>query len=340
MSGLIPSATVRADLAGVVSKIDPLNMGFVAARVLPLLPVDATRIEFQTLPREEWLKARKNVKRGERGETATGSFQWGRDTLDVAEYTFGVKIDVEYARNLTPAARDALDEKAAQFAAMVCLRQLEQDVQDLLFSIANFPTATAGKDVNATPWTNTSTGTPLDDIEEVRNEVRLASGGFRPNTVVMNHVNRRSLVAHPQFTAVFKGATTDVVSRQIADQQIASVLNIPSVIVPDAVLNSADDGLAQSNGEFWGNNYVMLAVTSEQDPSVVPQLGRIAYVDPVAPAEMGSEPLGFASLGGLPGVVDQYFEPGGKTKVVRFSGRWSPKIFNYEMAGHVYRPQG
>jgi hypothetical protein len=325
-----PTGLVRPDLIGAISEMNFGARGHQGWAALPLQNVSEITANVVRIPRTEYLRRQPGVKRAEGAGASRSNLYTGADSYELIEYTHEVPLD--QIRGLYLPRLANLEAIAAGKAAEVVAMELAHDIRDTLFNETTFPVTGApnGIDVSSSgPWANNSTGVPIDNVNTVREIIRLASGGYLPNFVlfnasVKNILNRQ---ANINSSSVFRGArdTRDVTGAVITDELLATIFDLESVLVDRVAVNSANEGLAASNTNLYSSSYAFVGRRSTVDPTQDPQLGRTLVMEP---PEMGGEASGVTTVDGLPIMIDEYWEPKTKSKVVRATLLAQPKIWD------------
>ena len=116
-----------------------------------------------------------------------------------------------------------------------------------------------GTDVTpANLWSDYTNSTPIVDVTTARRTMQLASGGYKPNCMVVGKEVRDVLVNHPDILARLNGGATVTNTALITDAKLAEIFEVESFYVMEAVRNTAKEGLADSYG-FIGGKHAMLA---------------------------------------------------------------------------------
>lgn len=104
--------------------------------------------------------------------------------------------------------------------------------------------------VNLAFW-DSPTSTPITDVKQAKTFVRLNSGGFAPNKMVLSRPVFDRLVDHPDFIDRVKYGNTS--GPAMANRAImAQLFELDEILVMDAIVNSAGEGVAESNSFIGG----------------------------------------------------------------------------------------
>lgn len=160
-------------------------------------------------------------------------FTVSSDTYFAKNYALGADWVVEDEVN----ADEAL-QWATQHAELVTDR-LMIDFEIRIAAKANDPANTLNNTVThvATAWSNVTGSRPLDDLADMAERFRTGTG-LKPNVLIYpeevgTYLRRNDQIADKLFGDRGGSAT---------DEQIASLINIPKVLVPSILINSVSEG--------------------------------------------------------------------------------------------------
>jgi len=114
---------------------------------------------------------------------------------------------------------------------------------------------------DATPanlWSDYTNSTPITDVTTARRTMQLASGGFKPNTMVIGKEVRDILINHPDVLARLNGGATVSNTALITDAKLAEIFEVENFYVMESVANTAAEGLAEVNGFIGGKNALLV----------------------------------------------------------------------------------
>lgn len=118
---------------------------------------------------------------------------------------------------------------------------------------------TGGTDVDK--WDDYANGDPAKDVSDA-SLTMLQNTGRKPNVMVMGVEVMEALKQHPDAIDRYKHTQTGI----LTEAQVSAWLNIPTVLVGEAVYNSAAEGATVAMSFIWGKNVLMLHVTGS--PSI------------------------------------------------------------------------
>jgi hypothetical protein len=125
---------------------------------------------------------------------------------------------------------------------------------------------------NVVQWSDYDNSTPITDVTTARRTMQLASGGFKPNTMVVGKETRDILVNHPDILARLNGGATVSNTAMITDAKLAEIFEVENFYVMEAVKNTSVEGVAESNA-FIGGKFAMLTHTPSSAGLMTPAAG-------------------------------------------------------------------
>ena len=120
----------------------------------------------------------------------------------------------------------------------------------------------------ADQWSDFINSDPLDDIETGIQTVITATG-TKPNHIHMGRQVWSKLKFHPQLIERFKYTTAN----GLTPQQVASIIDIPTVTIGEATKNTANEGQSNSLAAIWGKG-VLIQV---RNTSPAPETGGMGF---------------------------------------------------------------
>jgi hypothetical protein len=110
-------------------------------------------------------------------------------------------------------------------------------------------------------WDQYTTSNPLLDVQTGINTMK--QSGVSPNTLVMSYSVWTQLLNHPVFQDRIKYSQLGVFTTELA----ARLFNVQRIVVCEAIVNSAADGLTDSLGYVWGK----FALLTRWEPNPTPR---------------------------------------------------------------------
>ena len=236
-----------------------LGMGqgtYIAEELMPRLPMVLSGMMLAKVGNER-LK-RYNLRRAPGSETKRIEVKYEGKVYSVDQYAVEVPIPREIIRESDTSRRlnvgNYLD--ISQIAMTTANGVLGQDYELDVAGLATLPASYAGGHVQAlsggTKW-SAATGTPVTDIRAAMEMIRKKTGK-RPNKLVLSADAHEALIANQEVrgylpTSQLGTATLD---------QIKTILNIPKIVMGDAIWVDAND----VGQDIWGNNAILAYVPS------------------------------------------------------------------------------
>jgi len=194
-------------------------------------------------------------------------------TLSTSSYfadVYGLGMDFD---EQTLANEDAaLDIRAAGAETLAMRLMIHREEQ---FATNFFSTGVWGTDntlSGTSQWSDYTNSTPIQDVTAARRAVQLASGGFKPNTMVVGKEVRDKLINHPDILARLNGGATVTNTALITDAKLAEIFEVENFYVMEAVKNSSVEGVAESNA-FIGGKHALLCYTPSSAGLMSPAAG-------------------------------------------------------------------
>ena len=179
-------------------------------------------------------------------------------TLSTSSYfadVYGLGMDFD---EQTLANEDAmLDIRSAGAETLAMRLMIHREEQ---FATNFFSTGVWGTDNTLSgtdQWSDYTNSTPIQDVTAARRAVQLASGGFKPNTMVVGKEVRDKLINHPDILARLNGGATVTNTALITDAKLAEIFEVENFYVMEAVKNSSVEGVAESNAFIGGKNALL-----------------------------------------------------------------------------------
>jgi hypothetical protein len=235
--------------------------GFVGSSLFPRVPVNASGGQALQFGKESFQLY--SLRRVPGAATKRVRFGYLGALFALLNDAVEVPVPDEDQRDASVVPGVDLATRAVNMGMKVVSRSLEYDQATMALTAANYAadhqTDLSGGGLHK--W-STADGVPIKDIETAKEVIR-ASCGVRANTLVLSATAYAALKANPQIVERFKYTS----SASITTAMLAASLEIPRVVVGDAIVAS-DAGVFS---DIWGNNavlaYVPLAPTSNEEPS-------------------------------------------------------------------------
>ena len=121
-------------------------------------------------------------------------------------------------------------------------------------------------------WSDYTNATPIVDITNARRSMMLASGGFKPNKMVVTRDVRDTLINHPDILARLNGGATVTNTALVTDAKLAEIFEVQEFLVIDAIENTAAEGLSESMS-FMATKKAALYYAPASSGLMVPSAG-------------------------------------------------------------------
>ena len=254
--------------------------GFIADRLIPIVPVSKQSALFWTTNRKEGFRHEPNI--SQRAPMA-----------EARKITFAVSSDNYYAKNYAlasewPAEDEVNADQQLRIAEMHAMNVTDKLMYDLEFRTAALATQVHTQFNVATAWTNKSGAAIYSNLIDFIDTFRQITG-VKPNrmiipTEIWKHVKRNDEIRDLLFGDRGGLAST---------QQLASLLEIDEILVPEILANSAgetetDNGSA-SLTPIWGNYVNLMHVNLLQGQQIDTWAQAFRWTDPKLGVPMAVE---------------------------------------------------
>lgn len=226
---------------------------FIADKVFPVIPVDKKSDKYFTYTKNDWFRDEAQ-RRAPGTESAGGGYNLSTGTYSCDVWAFHKDVDDQTLANadapLTP-----LRESAEFVTRRLMLRRELQFVSDF------FTTGVWGTDVNLgvaggpAQWSDYTSSDPINDIEVGKAEI-LGNTGMEANTLVLGYDVFKALKNHPDIVDRIKYTS----SQTITTDMLASMFDVPRVIVAKAVKATNKEGAADAYDFAFGKGALLTHV--------------------------------------------------------------------------------
>ena len=121
-------------------------------------------------------------------------------------------------------------------------------------------------------WSDYTNSTPIQNVTLALRTAQLASGGFKPNTMVVGKEVRDTLINHPDILSRLNGGSTINNPALVTDGKLAEIFGVENFFVMEAVNNTALEGATEVNAFIGGKN-ALLAYTPSSTGLMTPAAG-------------------------------------------------------------------
>jgi len=266
---LTPSAVhVDQPLTNLTLAYAQSQENFIADKVFPTVGVSKQSDKYYIYDRANMNRTGDVAKLAPRTEVNRIGMTLSTSSYFADVYGLGMDFDEQ-----TLANEDAmLDIRSAGAETLAMRLMIHREEQ---FATNFFSTGVWGTDntlSGTSQWSDYTNSTPIQDVTAARRVVQLASGGFKPNTMVVGKEVRDKLINHPDILARLNGGATVTNTALITDAKLAEIFEVENFYVMEAVKNSSVEGVAESNAFIGGKN-ALLAYTPSTAGLMSPAAG-------------------------------------------------------------------
>lgn len=221
---------------------------FVGQRGMPNHPVDKQSDLYYEFSREDFFRDEAQ-ERADGTESAGGGFSLSTTPYFARVYAFHKDVTDRQRANSDDPVR--LDESATQFVTLKMVLKRE-----MLFKTAFMGTSIWGTDFTPTTKWNAASSDP---ISEIRTGIRTvhSKSGMRPNRLLFGRPAWDALLDNDDVLSRITGGSTKDIPAIVMRELIAQLFEIESIEVFDGVVNSAQQGDAEST-DFIVNDQVLI----------------------------------------------------------------------------------
>ena len=252
--------------------------GFVAGQVFPNLPVQSQSDAYFTYDRGEFNRDAME-ERAPGSESAGGTYTVDQDTYYARVYGYHKDVPDQVRANQDEPIN--LDREATEFVTLKGLikREVTWVRRYLTTGVWTFeiegadarspsldPRGTANKLVH---W-NDPSSTPIEDVRLLKRMV-LEETGFMPMTLTLGRPVFDTLLDHPDIVGRLDRGQTSGPAVATRDS-LAALLELNSVLVMDAIQNTAQEGQAASHS-FIGGKHALLSYRPATAGLLTPSAG-------------------------------------------------------------------
>jgi hypothetical protein len=225
--------------------------GFVADRVFPVVPVQKQSDKYWIYTAADWYRSDSDLApRAPRTKSTEIDFTLSTDSFFCDVYSRAHSFDM-----FTMSNEDAALNLRTQAPRFLTHRlKIAKEIQWASTFFAGGIWTTDWDGVAGTPstnqvkqWSDYTASTPIVDITNMKRQMKLVSGGYTPNTMVMTQDVFDVLVNHPDILDRLNGGATVTNTALITQSKIAEVFGVERLLIMDAVYNSAKEGQTESN---------------------------------------------------------------------------------------------
>ena len=223
---------------------------FIADKVFPNVAVDKKTNKFYEYDRENFFRNEVTA-RAPRTRSQRIGMSLSTQTYTAEVRSLSTDFDFETLAN----ADTALDIRrgASEMLTHNLLIDREKRFMDTFFKsgvwtteydgVANADNDTASE---VTQWDDYTNSTPIVDVTNARRAMQLASGGFKPNKMVVTRDVHDTLINHPDILARINGGATVTQTALITQAKLAEIFEVAEYYIVDAIENTAKEGLTEA----------------------------------------------------------------------------------------------
>ena len=249
---------------------------FIADKVFPVVGVDHQSDYYYIYDRENMNRSGDVAKVAPRTELETIGMSISNSTYNADVYGLAMDFDEQTLANEDAALE--IRQAGAQTLAMRMMIHREKQFASTFFATGVWTTEVDGV-ASATPtagqrtqWNDYTNSEPIVDVTDARRAMQLASGGFKPNTMIVGKEVRDKLINHPDILGRLNGGATVTNTALVTDAKLAEIFEVENFFTMEAVENSAKEGLTESNA-FIGGKHAMLTYTPASASKMSPAAG-------------------------------------------------------------------
>lgn len=274
--GVPTTAIQRFDLSMTFNEfsLEANRRGYIALQVMPPVPVSMQSAQFQRVQIESVLTKIEDTERDPDGTYKRDSFTWTPDSYATAEH--GVEEPVSDRLIRMYGSEIRAEAIKTERAINRLLQALEADVASSLQDTAVFTGALA--QAAGTVWSTASSATPITNIDDAAEKVKLACG-HRANALIVTDIALKKMIRTAQVQDLLKSSGRDDPKNLQAVEGLKSLLMLDFIFVTDAMKNTADKGQAASLSRTWDKTKAMVCRVATEEAadleSAMPSIGRI-----------------------------------------------------------------
>jgi hypothetical protein len=247
---------------------------FIADKVFPNVAVSKKTDKYYIYDRANFNRTEVQA-RAPRTKAPRVGLSISTDSYSADVYSLSTDFDFETLANEDQALN--IRAAAAQMLTYQLLIDREAKWVSSFFGTGIWTTNYAG--VASTPsagqviqWSDYTNATPIVDITNARRAMMLASGGFKPNKMVVTRDVRDTLINHPDILARLNGGATVTNTALVTDAKLAEIFEVQEFLVIDAIENTAAEGLSESMS-FMATKKAALYYAPASSGLMVPSAG-------------------------------------------------------------------
>lgn len=280
------------------------NDGFVGERLFPSVPVKKQSDKYYQFGREAWgLEPGSDVRAPGTEANEIPGLALSLTPYFAQEHMLQIAVTDEERENADSPL--APDRDGAELVTAKVLLGREIAIKNMVTNTANYASGYSTTLVGTDQWSDLDDSDPIQDVKAGR--LAIHAGLFVDiNTAIIPYQVMSVLEDHPDFIERIKYSERAIITPEL----IATLFNIPNIIVPSVGWNSARMGASEALAYLWGKDVVM------------------AYVPPRPGMKIPA--FGYEFTWAYPGagvqVVDRWREEKRKSDLIRVGRRYDLKL--------------
>ncbi len=239
---------------------------FIADKVFPVVGVDKQSDQYYIYDRATMNQSGNVRKLAPRTEVNRVGQKISNEAYFADVYGLGMDFDDQTLAN-EDAALDIRSAGAQQLMNQLLIHR-EEMWADKFFSAGVWGQPDI---IPATLW-DLPDATPIQDVTDAMRRVQLASGGFKPNTMVVGKRVRDFLINNADILQRLNGGSTIDNPALINDAKLAEIFGVQKFLVIEAVKNSNGEGLLEKPS-WIGDQSCLLVYTPASAGLMTPAAG-------------------------------------------------------------------
>jgi hypothetical protein len=240
-------------------------VGLIADQIFPVVPVKKQSDVIPIVDRANWLRI-DDTKRAPATKAKEGTFSVSSITYFCKNYAFAHVTPYEVLANAD--APHQPTQRAGEFVIDRLMLDFEKRVADTLAGGVGSSTTLTGTDI----WSDFANSDPLTQIEIKYNAIKDTTG-YVPNVCVIGRKSWQKTRRHPDIVRAAAGLGTAGVGGVVTQEQFANLIGVEKVLVPGAVINTANEGATATYADIWSASMFVLAYVAPTPGLMVPTFG-------------------------------------------------------------------
>lgn len=232
---------------------------FIAARAFPNVPVLKQSDRYYIYNRGDFNRDEMSIRAAGDESSGSGYNLDNTPTYFAPVYAFHKDIPDQVRNNSDSVL--APDMEANRFVSTKALIKRERIWAANYFATSKWTSEVAGANTadstHVVYWGDPSSD-PIGDIRRGKRSLHLVSGGIPANKLVLGAQVWDVLQDHPQFIDRVKYGQTQPNAAQVTKQLIAELLELDELLVMEGIVNTAAEGVTESNAYIGGKHALLL----------------------------------------------------------------------------------